>query len=173
VGFDSVTGVQKNRKRILLAAAAVVFVSAILVLLFWKDSQTSRVSVGFVRSTDFRKTVVLAVTNKLRFPITFTVYAQSKAPDGHGYFPGTPCVSSNAPGNSTVTFSIPAVSTSEWRPFIFYTDERFLTRVRFRLDAMAYSNGWWRARDILRAENLRGIANGPEMLGDHPALPAK
>lgn len=166
------TGVQKYRKRILLAAAA-VFVPAILALWFRKDSQTSRVSVGFVRSTGFRSTVVLAVTNKLHFPITFTVYAQLKEPDGNGYFPGVPYVSSNAPGNSTVTFSIPAVSTNEWRAFIFYSDERFLTRVRFRLDALAYSNGWWRARDILRAENSRGIANGPDMRGDHPALPAK
>jgi hypothetical protein len=56
---------------------------------------------------------------------------------------------------------------------VAYTDERYFARLRFRLDAMAYSNGWWRARDILRTENLRGIADGPEMLGDRPALPAR
>jgi hypothetical protein len=161
-----VTGVPKHRKRIWLAVAAVVFVSAIL-LWFWNDSQRSRVSVGFVRNTSFGKTIVLAVTNQFDFPITFVVYTQT--PDGNGWFPGVPALQSNAPANSTVTFSIRAVSTNEWRPFVAYTEERFLARVRFRLDAMAYSNGWWRARDILRAEKLRGIANGPKMIGDTPA----
>lgn len=166
------TGVQKYRKRILWAGA-VVFIPAILALWFWNDSQSSRVSVGFVRSTDLRKTVVLAVTNKLNFPITFTVYAQLKAPGENGYSPGTPYMSSNAPGNSTVTFSIPAGSTNEWRPYVAYTDERYLTRLRLWLDAMAYSNRWWRVRDILRAEKSRGIADGPDMLGNRPAPPAR
>ena len=164
------TGVQKHRKRIFLAAAAVVFVSVIL-LCFWKDSQKSPVSIGFVRNVALGKIVVLAVTNQFDFPITFVVYTQTA--DGNDWFAGTPALRSNAPANSTVTFSIRAVSTNEWRPFVAYTEDRFLARVRFRLDAMAYSNGWWRARDILRAEKLRGIANGPEMFGTYPAPAAR
>src|SRR6185436_16562959 len=123
----------KRRKRFLWAAAAVVL--SLLFLLVWWDSRASyQVSVGFVSASRQGSKVVFAVTNKFHFPIAYTVFTQLKAPDGNGYQFPVPTGVSNAPANSIVMFSIPAASTNQWRPYVDYSDESFLARVRFRLD---------------------------------------
>ena len=168
---------RKYRKRILFAAAVMVFLPALLVLFFREDlpNDTSRVSVRFVQSTGVGNKVVFAVSNRFDFPIAFEVYTRLKDPDGLGYQSpvATTGVMSNVPGNSVVTFTMTAVSTNQWAPFIGYADNRFWARARFRLDEFAFTRRWWRVRDILRAEIPSGIAHGPDMLGNHPALPAR
>ena len=176
------------RKRILFAAAAIVFFPALLFLLLWWDSRPkpdAQVSISYLKTvTQGRSNVVtFVITNHSDFPISYVVFfltpdgsrSEDWGPTFPSGLPGTwPVGSTPAMSNSLI--SVGAFSTGRWKIQIGGGDSRVSTldNARRWVDSLLRQHSdWWSLADRVTGWKARVRAYGPEMFGDAPAQSTK